>query len=171
NTTMWGAARGGRFIAAVPGIINVVAPWLAAVAAGPYHSAAAVIAAAERMLPDLWRQVREHESEDQLGPTTAWTYFFDAYGRPTRISVSSRTGFSRGTETRTGFLIHPRLPVDRFTGIEGNDADLFRIARHVADYCSAHPEQVGNVAVGGEASVIRLSKFGGARTRKPGRLS
>ncbi|MFD8249666.1 hypothetical protein [Nocardia sp. NPDC059691] len=123
------------------------------------------------MLPQLWREVGEQFGEDQLGPTTAWTYFFDPYGRATRISVSSRSNFARKTETREGTLILPEVPVGQFRSFDGSDAEFLRLARHVAHYCTEQPERVGNVAVGGHAMMIRLPRIGAAVTRPLGRLS
>ncbi|MEU4808067.1 hypothetical protein AB0H20_02590 [Nocardia fluminea] len=168
-TKCW-APAGGKFIVAGTGTAPVVEPWLAAIAAGPGRSVAAVIAEAESMLPQLWREVGEQHGEDQLGPTTAWTYFFD-HGRATRISVSSRTGFARETETRTGTLILPAVPVGQFMSFDGSDAAFLRLARHVAHYCTEQPERVGNVAVGGQAMMIRLPRIGAAVTRPLGQLS
>ncbi|WP_280501196.1 hypothetical protein [Nocardia farcinica] len=169
-TKCW-APAGGKFIVAGTGTANVVEPWLAAIAAGPHRSVAAVIAEAESMLPKLWREVGEQHGQDQLGPTTAWTYFFNPYGRATRISVSSRTNFTRKTETRAGTLILPEVPVGRFTSFDGSDAEFLRLARHVAHYCTEQPEHVGNVAVGGQARMIRLPRIGAAVTRPLGRLN
>lgn len=169
-TKCW-APAGGKFIVAGTGTASVVEPWLAAIAAGPDRPVAAVIAEAEAMLPRLWREVGERHGEGQLGPTTAWTYFFDLYGRATRISVSSRTGFARETETRAGTLILPEVPVGGFTSFDGSDAEFLRLARHVANHCTDQPERVGNVAVGGYARMIRLPRIGAAVTQTLGHLS
>ncbi|MEV0688520.1 hypothetical protein AB0I35_32170 [Nocardia sp. NPDC050378] len=169
-TKCW-APAGGKFIVAGTGTADVVEPWLAAIATGPDRSVSAVIAEAESMLPQLWREVGEQHGKDQLGPTTAWTYFFNPYGRATRISVSSRTNFARETETRAGTLIHPEVPVDGFESFDGSDAEFLLLARHVAHYCTEQPERVGNVAVGGHAMMIRLPRIGAAVTRALGPLS
>ena len=168
-TKCW-APAGGTFIIAGTGTADVVEPGLAAIAAGPERSVAAVIAEAESMLPQLWREVGEQHGEVQLCATTAWTYFFDR-GRATRISVSSRTGFARESETWAGTRILPDVPVGRFGSFDGSDAEFLRLARHVAHFCTEHPERVGNVAVGGQVMMIRLPRIGVAVTRTLGQLS
>lgn len=80
-TKCW-APAGGKFIVAGTGTAPIVEPWLRAIAADPNRAVPAVIAEAERILPELWRQLSEQVGEDQLGPTTAWTFFFNPYGRP-----------------------------------------------------------------------------------------
>jgi hypothetical protein len=169
-TKCW-APAGGKFIVAGTGTAPIVEPWLRAIAADPNRAVPAVIAEAERILPELWRQLSEQVGEDQLGPTTAWTFFFNPYGRATRISVSSRSNFARETETRKGTLIRPEVPLDQFGSFDGSDAELLRLARHVARYCIEHPERVDNVAVGGNARIVRLPRVGAAVTRPLGRLS
>ncbi|MEU4710850.1 hypothetical protein AB0G00_30925 [Nocardia salmonicida] len=170
-TKCW-APAGGKFIVAGTGTgtAAVVEPWLRAVSADPDRPVVAVIAEAESMLAQLWRQLSEQVGEDLLGPTTAWTYFFD-HGRATRISVSSRTGFARETKTRTGTLILPAVPVGQFMSFDGSDAAFLGLARHVAQYCTEQPERVSNVAVGGQAMMIRLPRIGAAVTRPLGQLS
>ncbi|MGW5574175.1 hypothetical protein ACWEVD_23525 [Nocardia thailandica] len=168
DTKFWAPAS-GTFIAAGTGIAQVVQPWLAAIAAGPDRSPDQVIDEAETMLPQLWHEAGEQHGADQLGPTTAWTYFFDSAGRATRVSVSSRSNFARETETRHGTMIRPEVPVGGFGSFDGSDAALLRLARYVARYCTEQPEH--GVAVGGRAMMIRLSRFGAAVTRTLGHLS
>ncbi|MFI8974224.1 hypothetical protein ACIGO9_15160 [Nocardia asteroides] len=170
DTKFWAPAN-GTFIVAGTGTAQVVGPWLAAIAAGPDRSADQVIAEAESMLPQLWREVGEQHGVDQLGPTTAWTYYFDSYGRATRVSVSSRSNFARETVTRQGALIRPEVPVGGFGSFDGSDSAFLRLARHVARYCTEQPEHVDNVAVGGRAMMIRLPRIGPAMTRTLGHLS
>ncbi|WP_280219938.1 hypothetical protein [Nocardia neocaledoniensis] len=85
--------------------------------------------------------------------------------------MSSRSNFARQAETRQGTLVRPEVPVGGFGSFDGSDAAFLRLARHVARYCTAQPERVGNVAVGGHAMMIRLPRIGAAVTRPLGNLS
>lgn len=169
-TKCW-SPPGGKFIVAGTGTAQIVAPWLAAIADNPDRSVSVVIAEAERMLPELWRHLSSEVGEDQLRPTTAWMYYFDPYSRANRIEVSSRSNFTRQSETRTGTLVIPQVPVGQFSNFGGTDPEFLRMARHVADYCSKQPAQVDNVAVRGQAVIIRLPMRGGAVTNRLGHLS
>ncbi|TDP28400.1 hypothetical protein DFR75_11713 [Nocardia ignorata] len=170
HSTKWRAPAGAKFIVAGTGLADIVEPWLAAITADPNRSVAAVIAEAERILPKRWRRLAEQVGQEQLAPTTAWTYFFDSTGRATRVSVSSRSNFACETMTQQGTLIRPEVPVGQFRSFDGSDAEFLRLARHVARYCTEQPELVDDVAVGGEAVMIRLPASGAAVTRRLGRL-